>query len=59
MKIHTVFLNVDHFVLLEEQLLKNSRTKKINFSLVSGIYKYREICSTRKVCSNPNEIVNV
>ena len=37
MKVHTVFLNTDNCVMLEEQLLKNSRTKKINFSLVSGI----------------------
>jgi len=38
-KIRTVFLNIDNFVILEERLLKNSRTKKINVSVVPGIYR--------------------
>jgi hypothetical protein len=50
-------MNEDKFVTLEEQPFNNSRTQNINFSLVSGTYKYRGIHSTLKVCSNPNEII--
>lgn len=57
MSICTVFMNEDKFVTLEEQPFNNSRTQNINFSLVSGTYKYRGIHSTLKVCSNPNEII--